>query len=215
MKMDKLNISDKIIFGKHFKWKEGQFFIWNVPGINFPMYTYIELLHSIGAKCKSLDRILYSVAEKQAVIAVDYMRQRFGFKKEKDIIDSVLGQIALLGMGQLKLVMLQLSEGAGIFKNEKSPFAMYHKQMYGASSSPVDAYLAGIIAGTIEGVTGKTVVCIETKCVAKGDSACVFEVMPPAKVKNALANYNFSPLLGPDKIRDSSRKEKAAIATVQ
>ena len=213
--MNNPNISDKIVYGQHFKWKEGQFFIWNVPGINLPLYTYIEMIYSIRPKCKTIDRIIYSVAEKQAVIAVDYMRQKFGFKKEKDIIDSVLGQIAFLGLGQLKLVQLQLDVGRGLFKNEKNPFAIYHKQMYGSSPFPVDAYLAGVIAGTIEGVTGKTLVCLETKCIAKGDSACIFELMPANQVKGKLAKYNFSSLLGPDKIRDISHKEKASIATLK
>lgn len=210
--MDESNKTVKrIIGGGHATWKDGEFFIWNIPGMNLPMYTYIEIIELLRKECPKIDQILYAVGERQAVIAVDYMKNRFGIKRAVDQINSVLQQTVLLGFGELTCVKCNLEEGAALYKNEKSPFAKYLRQMCGLTATPVDAYLSGVLAGTLQSVTGKALVCIETKCIAKGDPCCYFEIKLPKDLKENEVHY--STLLGPEKIREYSGKEKSIVSS--
>ncbi len=197
----------KIIGSSHATWKDGEFFVWNIPGMNLPMYTYIELIELLRKNCPETDQILYSVGEKQCVLAVDYMKHKFGIKGAVNQINSVLQQTVLLGFGELSCIKLNLEEGVALYKNEKSPFAKYFKQMYGVTTHPVDAYLSGVLVGTLQAVTGKVLVCMETKCIAKGDPCCYFEIKPAQNLTEA--DMHHSKLLGPEKIRELSAKEKS------
>ncbi|MEK9178897.1 MAG: 4-vinyl reductase [Patescibacteria group bacterium] len=200
----------RIVGGGHATWKDGEFFVWNIPGMNLPMYTYIEIIELLRKECPKIDQILYAVGEKQSVLAADYMKNKFGIKRAADQINSVLQQTALLGFGELKCVKCNLEEGVALYKNEKSPFAKYLRQMYGLTATAVDAYLSGILAGTLQAVTGKVLVCIETKCIAKGDNYCFFEIKQPKDLRDGEAHY--SKLLGPEKIRGLG-KEKSMISS--
>ncbi|MBI4147548.1 hypothetical protein HY494_02760 [Candidatus Woesearchaeota archaeon] len=210
--MDESNKTVKMIIGGgHATWKDGEFFIWNIPGMNLPMYTYIEIIELLRKECPKTDQILYAVGEKQSVLAADYMKNMFGIKRAADQINSVLQQIVLLGFGELTCVKLNLEEGVALYKNENSPFAKYLRQMYGLTATPVDAYLSGVLAGTLQAVTGKVLVCIETKCIAKGDPCCLFEIKQPKYLRDGEVHY--SKLLGAEKIREFSGKEKSIVSS--
>ena len=176
--MAELNIAQKVQLNKQVYWKNGELFVWTVPGIIIPTYTFIEIIHAFEQKIKDAHGILYAIGEKQTLIATEYMMQKFGFKTKIDIINSVLQQSALLGYGEFKIVNINLKEGLAIFRCNNTPFAKYYKTLYGIQKNPVDAYMAGTLAGMIKVITGKDIFCIETKCIAKGDSYCLFEAKP-------------------------------------
>jgi len=85
--------------------------------------------------------------------------------------------------------------------------------MKGIVEFPVDAHMAGACAGLMQALTDRKLVCIETKCIAKGDPFCLFEVMPEENVDGLQDKFNFSTSDGPDSIRELAEKEKAIAAS--
>ncbi|MFH1637142.1 MAG: 4-vinyl reductase [Candidatus Woesearchaeota archaeon] len=192
--MGELGIFRKVISGGHLSWKNGELFIWSVPLFMIPTYTHIELINSFKEKCPETNSILYSVGEKQTMMAVEYMMKKFGFKRKGDVINSVLEQSLVLGYGKFKILHLNLETGEAAFKCENNPFARHYKEIYGIQKEPVDAYLAGTKAGIMEAITGKKLVARETKCIAKGDNCCLFEIKTLKEVNQSDSSSDFSSL---------------------
>lgn len=202
----------RIVEGKHVNWKDGEFFIWNVPGMNLPMYAFIDLIHTLKKEGADVHSALYLTGEKQAVIAVDYMKSKFGMKKETDIINAVVDQILLLGFGITKLMRLDKKGERALFVNKNSPFAKYYRQIKGTSKFPVDGYIAGVLAGTIEGATNKQLVCVERKCIVQGNAECVFEVLSENFAKKEYPDALLPHVLGPEGARKQAEKEKSIVS---
>lgn len=214
--MDKLKGAHKrIIQGKHIDWKKGELFILNIPSITFPIYSFIEIIARFQDEFEGTNRLLYEVGEKQTLLAIDYAKNKFGLRKEKDIIDSVMEQGVMLGYGEFKLTMINLEKGYATFKNEVSPFAKYYRTLLGVSDSPVDAYYAGANAGLIEAITGKNLACVETSCMAKGDPYCLYEVMPKDVAEKKFPDTDFSYCIGPDNIRGNVKKQKSVASSAK
>jgi hypothetical protein len=201
--------AQRILSQKHVSWKDGCFFLWNLPGINFPMHVFIDIIYSLQKESgKSLNQTLYEVGERQTVIAVDYMKQRFGFKRDLDVINSVLQQSLVLGYGIFNIIQFDPKSGAAIIKNQNNPFAKHYRMTHGVTTEPIDFYFAGTMAGVIEAVTGHTLAAVETECIAKGDPHCLFEIRKPEEIDASYADRLPNPLIGPEKIRELVKKTK-------
>lgn len=202
----------QIISGRHAQWNDGEFYLWNIPGIIFPIYTYSSLIHNFKQNCKETNKILYAIGERQAILAVDYMTKKFGFKTPIDIINSILHQSIFLGFGNFKLIQIDIRTGHAIFKNENNPYAKSYRLQFGKTRDTVDAYFAGTKAGIMEAITGKTLIAIETRCLACGDSYCLFEIQSPDKIDKKFQDIVYSNYLGPDKIRKQLSKEQTIVS---
>ena len=62
-------------------------------------------------------------------------------------------------------------EGESILIMDNSCIATAYKKK---QKKPVCSYIAGLIAGGAEGITGHEFECVETHCIAKGDKHCRF-----------------------------------------
>ncbi|MDA8211277.1 MAG: XylR N-terminal domain-containing protein [Clostridia bacterium] len=62
----------------------------------------------------------------------------------------------------------------GIWRNSYE--AEQHLKLYGPSKEPVCWSLTGYASGYSSGFMGKEIVCVETKCRAKGDDYCAYEL---------------------------------------
>lgn len=202
----------QIVSGGHARWNDGEFYLWNIPGIIFPVYTYSNLIHNLKQNCKETNKILYAIGERQTILALDYMTQKFGFKRPIEAINSILHQAVFLGFGSFKLIKADIKTGHAIFKNENNPYAKSYKLQFGQTKDPVDAYFAGTKAGIMEALTGKTLIAIETNCLACGDSCCLFEVKSPDRIDKKFQNIIYSNYLGPDKIRKQLIKEQRIVS---
>nr|MDO8097654.1 ATPase domain-containing protein [Candidatus Njordarchaeota archaeon] len=88
------------------------------------------------------------------------------------VMDSISKFASLRGYGVLKLARFDERSGKVYVRLSDSPAGLDLLD-YG---KPVDAFMAGAIAGAARIFMRTSVVCRETSCVAKGDEYCEFEV---------------------------------------
>lgn len=201
----------RVLGGGHMAWKDGEFSIWNVSGILMPFHTYVEVIRAMEKNCANAQQLMYAIGEKQAIVATDYMKHKFGFRRPVDLLNSVFEHIPMLGFGVFHTTKLDFATGNLLVCNASSPYAKHYKGMHGMQKSPVDAYLAGFVAGTMEAIVEKTLICIEQTCIATGSPQCSFEVKQLGNLKKK--EKHFSSLLGPLHIRELCEKEKAVVSS--
>jgi hypothetical protein len=203
----------RILGQKHISWKDGEFFLWNIPGMILPMHTILDITHSLQQKYgQDANMLLYQVGERQTVLAIDYMKTKFGFKRDTDVINSVLQQSTLLGYGNFRLLNLDVEKGLAVFKNLNNPFAKAYLSNYGLAKEPIDYYFSGTKAGIIEAIAGEALAAFETKCIAKGDPYCLFEVRKPEDVPEEYRHQIPRVLVSPGDIRMLVEKTKKMLS---
>lgn len=86
---------------------------------------------------------------------------------------------AFEGVARVTNEVLEFNRQKGSFKMggiwHNSYEAENHLKLYGPSQEPVCWSLTGYASGYCSGFMGKEIICIETKCRAKGDPYCVYE----------------------------------------
>jgi predicted hydrocarbon binding protein len=101
------------------------------------------------------------------------LAKRFKWGRKK-ITENVVDILTQYGYGVAKLEKLDF-EGESIITLKNSCIAAnYEKKQEG----PVCFYVAGLISGGAEAITGKRYECRETHCIAKGDKECRFLIKP-------------------------------------
>lgn len=145
--------------------------------------TLVKLMKSIEEKIgfDAMSMIMYEAGKNAGIIDVDKTKEflkRIGITK-KEIPEIILKKIRLparLGYCYDTLVKHDKKANVMKFKMDNSFIASF----YGMSKRPVCHLLAGHLAGTISEIYGKEYEAIETKCLARGDMHCIFDVMPKA-----------------------------------
>jgi predicted hydrocarbon binding protein len=95
------------------------------------------------------------------------------FSKRR-IVESLLKNYSQRGGGMAELVYIDEKNSTGRIIVRNSNFARGYKK----SDKPVCHILAGMFAAGGDVVFGRRMECRETKCVAKGDDHCEFELFP-------------------------------------
>jgi hypothetical protein len=173
---------DEELFLKKFKhtlnWRNGELFVWNIPGIILPIFTCVNLIHNLSQRNRMLvAEIYFDAGEKQSILAADYMKDRFGFAS-KILFDAVAMQASSLGLGDVKALNLDFEKGTALIKITNSPIAKNYKAIYGQTDWCIDDYMRGLINGVMKQITGMELATLEKSCIAKGDSFCLFETKP-------------------------------------
>lgn len=174
--MEKLDTFKRVVLGNQITWGQGELFIWNVPCLITPTYTYINLIYRIKQKFPEIDSILHEIGREQASLAIEYAAKKFGVNDKLKLINFVLGQSSLLGYGMYKIIKLNFKTGKAIFKCGNNPFAKYYKVLYGHQKEPVDSYIGGTLAGIMEASTKEKWSVVETGCMSSGKPYCSFEL---------------------------------------
>jgi len=179
-------ILQKTLATKTLEFKEGKLYLWATPCFIDPiqLQTYYHRLNEHSCGYKKANRIRYYTGKLQAMTGMKIVNQRFGYAKtisdKKRLLLFNAGQTELLGLGKFQWQKID-------FKNELfmcntiSPFAEEYKRFYGMQKNPVDYWIMGTWAGTIESLTGKKMLGLEGSCIAKGDRYCQFIIRPVDK----------------------------------
>ena len=164
-------IIQKVARLRALQYKGSDLVLWDTPCILTPIqmevYKNFILLKEFGSKCRPLQ---YLIAKLQAKTGVKIVNEKFGYADtlldKKRLLDFNVGQFELLGHGKVDIIKLDFESLEFIFKTS-STYAQEYKSLVGLQKFPVDFTMAGLAAGCLEGVCGKQMFCLETRCIAK------------------------------------------------
>ena len=175
---------EKVLRFKALEHKEGRFFLWGTPCVILPMASSAFLFKLIEEAYGSevVKNSLYYTGKFQAIRGVQIINKRFGYAEtlqdERKILEFNTQQLELLGLGSWKWRKMGFGQDNVFILYGKSPFAEIYKRFFGWRKEAVDYYMAGIIAGGLESITGKKFNCIEQGCIVKGGAYCELTAKP-------------------------------------
>src|SRR5512145_2806666 len=108
------------------------------------------------------------------------LRKRHSFSSDEEMLQAGLRLHYLQGMGNARLDSIQLDRAAGKFNVAgewiESFEVEHHLQQYGIGNRAVCWMLEGYYSGYASEFFKEEMVCCETECRGKGDSACRFQL---------------------------------------
>ncbi|MFQ6076755.1 MAG: V4R domain-containing protein [Candidatus Bathyarchaeia archaeon] len=113
--------------------------------------------------------LLYNTGKEVAQSTCQKFAEKYGVRGD-ELIRRVISYQGSLGYGKMEIVACDLKTGEMVVRS-RNPILGSQLRDFGA---PVDFFLSGSLAGVMEFVTGRKVMCTERKCVARGDDYCEF-----------------------------------------
>ncbi len=112
----------------------------------------------------------------------EVMRQSRFSNNMEDEIRFGIDSLSIAGWGGIEIDSLDVSKREARVTMNYSPFVAEYLARSPRPKHPVDDMVRGCLAGGFRTILGdNTLECRETKCLAKGDNQCVFEVGPNRK----------------------------------
>jgi len=158
-------------------------------GIVFSSIEFMKAVHDVrmfmGA---AIDAVLYYLGFHYGYAVASAHLELYGLKEInlatlirkpqllKNLIEYFMDLAKASGWIKFELVGYNLLTRTAAFKGYDSWEAKAYLELYGKSNRPVCHITRGCIAGVISAVTKERAVCIEEKCIAKGDPYCYFRV---------------------------------------
>ena len=105
-------MSKKTILFKSMEFKDGNLYIWGIPGMIFSCYSLAHAL-KISNKSKDIRDVIYWMGYLQGRGATKATISRFGYKK--DLIKNVISQGDMLGYGIAKLIKADYKKNHFVF----------------------------------------------------------------------------------------------------
>ncbi len=134
---------------------------------------------------KKASSIIYNVGQFTGQQAWNLIAKKKGMEKRmplKKLFEYNLGQSEFIGRGKLILQLFNLKEKIFVL-HLTSSFAKEYKRLFGNSKNCVDHIYRGMAAAFGKAIFKEPCLCIETKCIAKGNEICEFIVKPTKKFK--------------------------------
>lgn len=175
---------EKVLRFKAIQHKEGKFFLWGTPCTILPMASSAFLFKLVEEAYgpEVVKNSIYYTGKFQAIRGVQIINKRFGYAEtmqdQKKLLEFNTQQLELLGLGSWQWKRMGFGSDNIFILSGKSPFAEIYKRFFGWRKEVVDYFMAGIIAGGLEGITGKKFDCVEQGCIAKGGTYCELMAKP-------------------------------------
>jgi len=173
-----LDTFKKLMFARQISFEEGKITLLSQPIFITPAQTFISLykhlIDELGIN--KANEILYNASKDAGLKYTSAIKKSYSMSKV-DMIKWAANSITLSGWGKVNVVKVDGQQNFAVITVNESTFA----KLWGKSSGPVDVILAGFFAGGESAVFEKNIDVEETKCIAKGDSNCVFVVKNETK----------------------------------
>ncbi|MCW1304662.1 MAG: 4-vinyl reductase [Candidatus Parvarchaeota archaeon] len=182
MKMEEFDATKhfaKLLASGQFKVeKDGRILIEGINIVAMPALTLAKLWKEVPPE------ILYEAGKYQAQKAVEVHTKYFGFTKSvipkllSGIMDKVIEfsmstYSAVSGLGQFQIQKYDKEKKEILIVNKTNIIARCYFRDFGKSDKPIDHFLVGLFEG-MANTMGVNVKCVESKCIACGDEACIF-----------------------------------------
>lgn len=146
----------------------------------YSIFSVREMIALQDALKKNLknkhSEIFYKIGKDSSKYMIKSLQKKFGIKGG-ELFKLCINILQTCGLGEISVISLNLNGGKGII-HAKSIFAEEYMILNGMQKQPIDHHFAGILAGTLEEITGKKVACTETVCVSCGRQYCEFVLKP-------------------------------------
>jgi predicted hydrocarbon binding protein len=169
----------KLLMARQIKFEEGRIVLFNQRITMNPAYTNVMIQKELE-KINSAHIIYDSMKELGKQWTRD-LQKNYG-TKYKDVVKWGINVVTLAGWGTVKIMADKPSEKFLIFRLEDSAVGKTILRNYGKSKIPVDYSFRGMLAGTFSVLFNTNMDCIETKCIAMGNSICEFVVREKTKI---------------------------------
>ncbi|MBS3054070.1 MAG: 4-vinyl reductase [Candidatus Aenigmarchaeota archaeon] len=161
-----LELFNKLLNLKKLEMKEGEIKLLGTSLCLIPPHVYVLLLKEL--KNMKKEQIIYESSKMSSLRWFANLTKNMGKKSRYEILELSLKILNLLGLGEIK--MEKQSEKNTEFSLSYSLTA----DLWGKNKTPVDYQMSGFLAGLLELVNGKAVVCKEIKCMSQGNKNCYF-----------------------------------------
>ncbi|MEM2133601.1 MAG: V4R domain-containing protein [Candidatus Jordarchaeaceae archaeon] len=131
------------------------------------LFLFKELENTLGIN--EYEKFMENFGRKLGLEITNLFKSRYGLEGN-DLLREALNYFLIRGWG--RLIKREGSPESGEFKIYNFMTLSYY---YGKSNHKVCVVVGSILAGILEGVTGRKWICNETHCIATGDEWCVFE----------------------------------------
>ncbi len=150
--------------------------IYNLPGVIFPLNTFILLQKIISIKYGSKgDKFFYFVGKVQGkTLMKQYTRQLK--RKNLGAFKYCLSRLETFGIGKLNIRVFDSKNRHIIIQDENSPLSVQYQKLFGVQNQPVDYFLQGMCAGIAEALFGCAMQASENVCIAQGKKHCIIEI---------------------------------------
>jgi hypothetical protein len=168
---------------KAIQWKNGRVTLW---GLNFTFsaifsQVYLQRVMETQLEPKEAMKLLYWQGKFQCIQGISITDKKHGYAKklqEKvERLKLLTDQSEITGLGTFQWVRIDFEKEVFVLKGD-STFAREYKLFVGQQDHTIDYHLRGQVAGIIEYFLEKEVLCVQTKCIAKGDKFCEYVVKP-------------------------------------
>ncbi|MFH2020639.1 MAG: V4R domain-containing protein [archaeon] len=158
---------------------EGHLKLFDQSMVMFPTTTYLNLYRKCTALGEPGRKIIYDIGYEQikAVFAVYEKNYNVSQMNADEFIKLFGPSVLICGWGNLNYAQLKYNIGEKIIvKLENNPFAIMYKKLFKHQKRGVDDFLLGLFSGGFSCIAGHKIIGKETKCIAKGDDICEFEL---------------------------------------
>jgi len=160
--------------------EKGTFMFLNEYFIFLPVRTFLKLRETLIKKLgkEVADNILKEIGKYQVAQAIKRYSKTIGFEKldKAKINEFGIKVMNLMGHGVYEIVSFNEEENEIVIKSDNVPTALEYPLIYGKSDTPIDSFLCGIWEEAYTRFLNISMHCMETKCIACGDSYCQFEL---------------------------------------
>ncbi|MFH8119358.1 MAG: 4-vinyl reductase [Candidatus Aenigmatarchaeota archaeon] len=161
--------------------KDGRIISQGVQMIMIPALTFSKIHKDVPPK------LLYKFGEYQAKKGIELHSKFFGLslvkvaiKFSEKLLEKTLDFIGKSwmadGYGIFKVEKFDWEKRVIIISNYVNPIARCYLRDFGKSKRPIDYYISGLFGGGLSILLKRKVKCVEEKCIACGDPACVFVI---------------------------------------
>ena len=167
------DVIKKLLFARQLSLEEGEIKLLGQNVTMLPIALFIQMYKELKTiQPKKYKKIIYNITKETGKEYSITLKKKYGMNAKK-LIEWDINTLALAGLGKGELINLDL-------KNKKSMIRVFNSTVakaFGRSKEPVDTVIEGYIAGSaIIIFNSEKMLCKETKCEAKGNAFCLFEV---------------------------------------
>jgi predicted hydrocarbon binding protein len=167
-------VLEKLLALRQVSFEKGRISIFQQPTSMMPSQSFVSMLKELEKENK--ENVIYRAGKDAGEKWFNAMKT-----KTKLSVDEVekwgSNIVTLAGWGEAVIKEMKRDQSYMVYNLNHSVTA----ELYGKTDHCVDHLFRGLVAGAAKVTFKQDVDCVETKCVAKGDSVCEFVIQPKQK----------------------------------